>query len=192
MNLAVVGIADCRFASHPDEVLVTYALGSCVAVAAWDPVARMGGLLHYMLPEGALDKDKARRTPHMFADTGIPLLITELCAMGAVRSRMVVRLAGGAVVMDEQGIFNIGKRNALAAKKILFKESVMVQAEALGGTVSRTVRLEVASGRCWVREGTREDRLLGERRTPLPQATPADRVRSQFPGREEGQWRSGF
>ncbi len=77
-------------------MLVTYALGSCIAVALYDPVAKAGGLLHYMLPESAIDAAKAAANPFMFADTGIPRLIEVLRAAGGEPKRMVVRLAGGA------------------------------------------------------------------------------------------------
>jgi chemotaxis protein CheD len=132
-------------------VLVTYALGSCIAVAIHDPVAGVGGLLHYMLPESAISPAKAGGNPYMFADTGIPLLFRRAYEYGAEKRRLVVRVAGGAQVMDSEGIFNIGKRNYLALRKVLWKAGVLVQAEDVGGNVPRTVRLEVGSGRFWLR-----------------------------------------
>lgn len=149
--LVVVGMADCRVSGEPGDVLVTYALGSCIAVTAHDPVTRVGGMLHFMLPESAIDPDKARLNPWMFADTGIPLLFRTLCRLGALQRRLVVCAAGGAQVMDEQGIFNIGKRNALALRKLLWKSGAMLREEDLGGSVSRSVRLEIGSGRCLLR-----------------------------------------
>src|SRR5580698_4934175 len=147
----VVGIADCQVSKSPDQVLVTYALGSCIAVAIHDPVAGVGGMLHYMLPESAISPAKAGENPYMFADTGIPLLFRRAYEFGAEKRRLVVRVAGGAQVMDREGVFNIGKRNYLALRKILWKAGVLVQAEDVGGTASRTVRLEVGSGRFWLR-----------------------------------------
>jgi chemotaxis protein CheD len=87
----------------------------------------------------------------MFADTGVPLLFRRAYALGADKRRMVVRLAGGAQVMDAAGVFDIGRRNYLAARKILWKAGVLVQGEAVGGTASRTVRLDVATGTMWLR-----------------------------------------
>jgi chemotaxis protein CheD len=149
----VVGISDCKVSNDADSMLVTYALGSCIAVALYDPVVKLGGLLHYMLPEGALDTQKARQNPYMFGDTGIKALLEAVRAAGAQPRRMVVRLAGGAQVLDSDGVFQIGKRNYLAARKTLWKAGVLISAEAVGGEVSRTTRLELATGRMWVREG---------------------------------------
>ncbi len=139
-------MADCRVSNDPESVLVTYALGSCIAVTIHDPVAAVGGLLHFMLPESGLDRAKARDNPFMFADTGITLLFHSAYQLGAEKQRLVVTAAGGAQMMDQQGVFNIGKRNYLAMRKIFWKAGVLVQAEEVGGLASRTVRLEVASG----------------------------------------------
>jgi chemotaxis protein CheD len=163
LSVVTVGVADCRISHAHEDVLVTYALGSCVAVAIYDPVARVGGLLHYMLPESALDPLKARDNPYMFADTGIPLLFRRSYEQGADKRRLVVNIAGGAQVMDEAGVFNIGKRNALALRKILWKAGVLIRSEAIGGSVSRTVRLEMGTGRVWLRtEGLQEMEMLSK------------------------------
>jgi chemotaxis protein CheD len=133
MANVVVGVADCQISKSRD------------------PVAGVGGLLHYMLPESAISPAKAGENPYMFADTGIPLLFRRAYEYGAEKRRLVVRVAGGAQVMDSEGIFNIGKRNYLALRKVLWKAGVLVQAEDVGGNVPRTVRLEVGSGRFWLR-----------------------------------------
>jgi chemotaxis protein CheD len=152
VNNVVVGIGDCQVSKDPDSVLVTYALGSCIGVMIHDPVSGVGGLLHFMLPESSLDPSKAEKNPYMFADTGIPLLFRTAYHLGADKKRLVVTVAGGAQMMDTQGTFNIGKRNCLAMRKILWKAGVMVAAEHLGGMVSRTVRLEVRTGNVVLRE----------------------------------------
>jgi len=157
VSAQVVGISDCKVSWDPEDLLVTYALGSCIAVALYDPVAKVGGMLHYMLPDSALDANKAQQNPYMFADTGIQRLIAAVKSKGAQPPRMVVRLAGGAQVLDSHGTFQIGKRNYLAAKRILWKAGVLIAAEAVGGEVSRTTRLEIATGRMWVREGAGVD-----------------------------------
>jgi len=156
----IVGISDCKVTRDAESVLVTYALGSCIAVAMHDPVTKVSGLLHYMLPESAIDAGKAQQNPYMFADTGIPSLIDALKAAGGDGKRMVVRLTGGAQVLDSQGVFQIGKRNYLAARRILWKAGILIAAEAVGGEVSRTTRLEVGTGRLWVREGGGIEREL--------------------------------
>jgi chemotaxis protein CheD len=163
MNSIVVGISDCKISDDPEAVLLTYALGSCIGVAAHDPVRGVAGLLHFMLPDSTLDEAKARENPCMFADTGIPLLIDQLCARGAERRRLVIRIAGGAQILNGTELFQIGRRNYLAARKLLWKAGILVAAEAVGGEVSRTVRLEVKTGRTFVREGT-IDKTMAERR----------------------------
>jgi chemotaxis protein CheD len=152
MNTLVIGIGDCQVCNEASSTLVTYALGSCVAVIVHDPVAGVGGLLHFMLPESTLDPAKAEKNPFMFADTGIPLLFRTAYQLGAEKKRLVVTVAGGAQMMDTQGTFNIGKRNCLAMRKILWKAGVLVQAEHLGGMASRTVRLEIRTGKVMLRE----------------------------------------
>jgi chemotaxis protein CheD len=147
VTLLTVGVGDCKVSNAADIALATYALGSCIALAIYDPVAAVGGLLHFMLPESSLNPAKASENPFMFADTGIPLMFHTAYRAGAEKRRLVVWAAGGAQVMDEGGVFNIGKRNNLALRKILWKAGVMIHGEEVGGTTARTVRLEVATGR---------------------------------------------
>jgi chemotaxis protein CheD len=147
MALLVVGIGDCKVSNDPCDVLVTHALGSCIAVVLYDPAAKVAGLLHYMLPESGLDADKAEKRPFMFADTGIPMLFDRALQLGASKSRLVVMAAGGAQMLDPNGTFNIGHRNHLAMRKVLWKCGLIVHKEDVGGTCSRTVRIAVATGR---------------------------------------------
>jgi chemotaxis protein CheD len=149
----VVGMADCRIGDAPGQVLATYALGSCIGLAVHDAAARVGGLLHFMLPDSTIDRGRSRDNPWMFADTGIPMLLERLCARGASMRRLTVRAAGGASMMDPDNVFDIGRRNYLAMRKILWKAGVMVHGEAVGGVRSRTVRLEIDSGKFLIQEG---------------------------------------
>jgi chemotaxis protein CheD len=160
MKNVVVGVSDCKLCGDTESTLVTYALGSCIAVSIYDPALRKGGMLHYMLPESSIDPEKGRQNPNMFADTGIGRLLKAASDMGMNLRRLVVHLAGGAQVLDPQGTFQIGKRNYLAAKKILWKAGVLIAAEAVGGEVSRTVRLEVGSGKFWIRESAGAEKEL--------------------------------
>jgi chemotaxis protein CheD len=148
----VVGMADCRIGDAPGQVLATYALGSCIGLALHDAKAGVGGLLHFMLPDSTIDRDRSRNNPWMFADTGIPLMLERLCARGASKRRLTVRAAGGASMMDQENVFDIGRRNYLAMRKILWKAGVLVHGEAVGGVRSRTVRLEISSGKFLILE----------------------------------------
>lgn len=145
MNL-VVGVADMKVSDNPDGMLVTYSLGSCIGIAIYDPAARVAGLLHFMLPESQLDKSKAEKNPFMFADTGIPRLFKSAYQLGATKSRMRVIAVGGAQVLDQQGFFNIGKRNQLAVRKIFHRNNVMIDYADLGGNGNRTLRMAVKDG----------------------------------------------
>jgi chemotaxis protein CheD len=147
----IIGVADCRVSNDAEDVLVTYALGSCIAVSVYDPLTQVGGLLHFMLPEASGDARKTGKSPWMYADSGIPMLFREAYQKGADKRRLRVHLAGGAQVMDPDGVFNIGQRNCLAARKILWKAGVLVHGQETGGSTPRTVRLDMASGRFFVR-----------------------------------------
>ena len=153
MAEVIVGIADCRVGNVPGQVLVTYALGSCIGLAVYDPAVEVGGLLHYMLPDSAIDSGRGRENPYMFADTGIPLLLQAVYAQGASKRRLVAQAVGGAQMMDPQNVFEIGKRNYQALRRILWKSGILLQSEAVGGMQSRTVRLEIGTGRVWLQEG---------------------------------------
>jgi len=154
MSLVVVGVADCRISKSPDDVLITYALGSCIGMAVYDPTATVGGLLHFKLPDSAIDPERGRENPYKFADTGIPLMLENLAREGARSRRLVVRIAGGAQILDPAGVFDIGRRNHQALRRILWKAGILVQAEAVGGVQSRSLRMEMNSGRLWLRLGS--------------------------------------
>jgi chemotaxis protein CheD len=150
MNV-VVGVADCQVTNDPSNVLVTYALGSCVGVAIYDPVAKVGGLLHFMLPSASADAVQNGKSPYMFADSGIPMLFRSAYEKGAQKGRLRVKVAGGSQIMDAEGVFNIGQRNCLAMKKIFWKAGVIVHAEDTGGAKPRTMRLEMGTGRVLIK-----------------------------------------
>ncbi len=143
----IIGVADLAVSNNSGEELITYSLGSCIAVVIYDPTVKVGGMLHYMLPESSMDPEKAKKNPAMFADTGVPSLFKQSYQLGASKKNMVVKVVGGAQIMDENGVFNIGKRNYLALRKLFWKNNVMVSAEHVGGNVNRTVRLDLCTGR---------------------------------------------
>jgi chemotaxis protein CheD len=136
--------------------LITYSLGSCIGVALWDPVVKVGGMLHYMLPDSQLSPDKARANPAMFCDTGIPRLFRAVYELGATKNRLVVKVAGGSQLLDDNGTFNIGKRNYLALRKIFWKNGVMIKAENVGGSISRTLTLSIATGVVTIKSRSQE------------------------------------
>ena len=148
-----VGLGALDATDDPGAVLVTHALGSCVAVIAWDAGRRVGGMLHFQLPSSALDPARAAASPGTFADTGIPALFERMYALGARRADIAVKVAGGAAF---HGALDVGRRNLVAMRKIFWKAAVLVSAEDVGGERSRTVRLFVDTGRVTVRSGSDE------------------------------------
>jgi chemotaxis protein CheD len=141
-----VGIADMKVSTDADDVLVTYSLGSCIGLAIYDPLVRVGGLLHYMLPDASINPKRAQDNPYMFASTGIPLLFNACYKHGADKKRLIVKVAGGSQIMDDSGVFNIGKRNYAILRKMFWKNKILIAAEDVGGTSNRTMYLHLADG----------------------------------------------
>lgn len=151
MTLHTVDLAELKVSDDPDVALVTYGLGSCIALVAHDPVRRVGGMLHYMLPQASVSPEKAAARPGMFADTGVPLLLQAMVRQGCSPGRLTLKAVGGARCYDALAGFDIGRRNYLMLRKLLWRAGLLTAAEDVGGSRSRTVRLEVGSGRVTVR-----------------------------------------
>ena len=143
-----VGIADLKVGREP-AVLITIGLGSCVGVTLYDPVHKIGGLVHVMLPRmGEFSKSGGK--PAKFADTGIPLLLEEVLRLGANRRMLEAKLAGGAQMFtgaDKKFRFDIGERNVEVAREVLKNLGVRIVGEDVGGNRGRTMILETTTGR---------------------------------------------
>jgi len=150
----VIGIGEFAVSNRPGDVIVTHALGSCIAVCVFDPRAGVAGMLHFLLPESSINPDRARAQPGVFADTGIPLLLDAASQYGLSKTRTIVTLVGGAE-MTQQTVssFATGRRNALAAKNVLWRAGVFVSGQEIGGSGARTLYLSVADGRMEVHNG---------------------------------------
>jgi chemotaxis protein CheD len=147
----VVGVGDLAVSNNPAALVVTYALGSCIGVTIYDPVAKVGGLLHFMLPSAELNQDKAQANPAMFGDSGIPMLFRACYDLGAKKERLIVCAAGGAEVLADEGHFKIGSRNRTLLRKIFWKNSILLAADETGGSSSRTLSLSMTDGTVTVR-----------------------------------------
>lgn len=147
MKELVVGIAEIQQSSDPDCAIVTYALGSCIAVTLYDPVRGAAGMIHYMLPSSTSGPAKAAARPGMFADTGVPLLFEKMYGLGCKKENLVIKVAGGGKLYEDNGTFSIGERNYTVLRKMFWKVGVTIAAEDVGGAKSRTVRLFVGTGR---------------------------------------------
>ncbi len=149
MNDIIVGMADFKIARGPAK-LVTLGLGSCIGVAVYDPVSKVGGLAHIMLPDSkSTGRDEVVTNPAKFADTGIEKMIKQLITRGATRSRMVAKLAGGAHMFNFKNATNvmkIGENNYEAVKKVLKENRVQIISEDCGSNYGRTVTLDLSNG----------------------------------------------
>ena len=140
-----VGIGDMKL-SRGDGTIITYALGSCIGISFYDPVIHLGALLHIMLPARFNATD-----PNVFkhADSGIRETLRKLSAFGMVKSRMVVKIAGGAKMFEISGnsdFGNIGQRNTESVKKVLREEGMRISGEDTGGSYARTMVLNLVTG----------------------------------------------
>ena len=154
-----VGIADMKM-TRQEGVLITYALGSCIGVSFYDPMIKLGALLHIMLPEKSGAKDG---NVFKFADTGIRETLRKLTAFGGSKSRMVCKIAGGAKMFEMKGgggLGNIGERNSQNVKRILMAEGLRVTSEDVGANYARTMLLDVATGNVYVRSAGKPEKML--------------------------------
>lgn len=154
MNIVTVGIGELAVSADRSAVIITHGLGSCIAVIAYDPRRRIGGMLHFQLPSSALSHDRAAQAPGTFADTGIPLLFEKMYALGCRKEDIVVKAAGGGNFHDDNGTFDIGRRNHTMMRKIFWKAQVLVSAEDVGGSKSRTARLYLDTGQVTIQSGS--------------------------------------
>jgi len=142
----VVNVSDARASNDPADVLATYSLGSCIGVALYDATSRVGGLLHFQLPSSTIDPNRAAQSPLMFADTGMAHLLAQMEKLGAQKRRMKVKLCGGAQMLNDNNLFNIGRRNHAAIRKVLWQQGMLIDGEDVGGNSPRNMYLSLADG----------------------------------------------
>lgn len=160
MNKQVtVGIADMKFARQ-EGVLITYALGSCVGISLYDPMIKLGALVHIMLPE-----TYGRNESNLFkyADTGLAETFRKIEIMGARKIRLTAKIAGGAKMFESQGssaLGNIGERNIISVKEILRGQGIRLAASDVGENYARTMSFDVSTGVVKIRTYGREEIVL--------------------------------
>lgn len=147
MSQKVVSISAMEVSRSPADVLVTYSLGSCIGVTAYDPQTRVGGLIHCLLPHGGVSPEKAAANPHMFVNTGVVDMIKTLLKIGASRERLIIKAAGGAKMMRVNNMFDVGARNAAAVQKLLQYNKMRISGSDFGGSIPRTMYLYMDTGR---------------------------------------------
>lgn len=156
MKTTVVGISDMKVSNNLEEILITYSLGSCLGVIIYDPTVRVAGMLHSMLPLSKIDPHKAKASPYMFVDTGIPMLFKEAYRLGAEKKNIIVRAVGCSSLLDEKGFFKIGERNFTVLRKLLWKNNILIEKQDIGGTQSRTASIAVENGAVKIKSGGKE------------------------------------
>jgi len=165
-NIRVVPVGEMVSSAAPDDVLVAYGLGSCVVICLYDPLARIGGMLHALLPTQP-DGVRHQNSPTRFVDQGTPLLIDALLGLGARRTRLQTYLCGGAQMIFTPNLddgLNVGDRNVLAAQVALQAAGLRIQAQATGGNIGRTVRLYMATGQVTVKTMEHDEKTLNVKR----------------------------
>ena len=149
MSHLILGVGDLAATAQQGEAIKTIGLGSCVALIVLDSATRCIGMDHIALPDSSISPERARDKPGHFADTGVPALLEAMKRAGSKMNPrdIIVKLVGGANVMDLNNTFNIGKRNVTAIKKALWKFGLGAVVEDVGGHISRTVIVDVDEGR---------------------------------------------
>lgn len=141
----VVLVGDMKVGKEGDTI-VTYALGTSLGLIAYDPVAKVGGLLHAMLPLSRSDPQKANSNPYIFVDTGVPKLLEEITNMGGDKSRLILKAVGCSRPEGDNEMFKIGERNYSVLKKLLWKNNILLESEEIGGTANRSLRFNLSTG----------------------------------------------
>ncbi len=155
----VVNVSDAKVSADPSDVIVTYSLGSCIGVCLYDTDKKIGGMLHFQLPESNINPERAQENPFMYADTGMKILVDKMISMGANKKRMQVKIAGGAAMDSGPKGFDIGKRNHLAIRKMLWKNGMLINSEDVGGSSPRNLYINIENGAVTVRSNSLEKNL---------------------------------
>jgi chemotaxis protein CheD len=160
-NVITVGLGEAVISRNPEDVLVAFGLGSCLGIAFYDPLMKIGGLLHAVLPEYVIN---SHAPGERFVDTGIENLLKQMAAAGAIQASLQIRMVGGANMLVSSELsrtFDIGTRNLAAAYKTFERLRLKLACQEVGGNTGRTVRLYVADGRMTVRSIGGAERELG-------------------------------
>ncbi len=147
----VVSISAMEYSRSPADVLVTYSLGSCIGVTAYDPQTRVGAMIHCLLPHAGVSPDKAAQNPFMFVSSGVVEMIKTLLKIGASRERLIIKAAGGAKMMRVNNMFDVGARNAETLLKLLQHNRMRLAGQDFGGSIPRTMSLQMETGKVLIK-----------------------------------------
>ena len=156
MNNIFIGIGDFSFSKNPNDILKAMGLGSCVSIIAYNKKTQFGGLMHIALPDSTVNTAKSKEKPGYFADTAIKILLDNIKKNKQPINQLWIKLVGGANVLKTNTNFDIGKRNALTIKKLLWKNNLGVIKEDIGGTMPRTVQFSISTGQIIINSGQKK------------------------------------
>ena len=155
-----VGMADLNICSSPDAI-TTLGLGSCVGIVLYDPVLKIAGLAHIMLPDST--QIRSNENIAKFADTGLEELLRQLIQKGAQKSRIIAKIAGGAQMFafsGENAMLRIGERNVEATKKKLDEFGIRIIAEDTGNSYGRTIEFYPETGELLIKSVGKEQKII--------------------------------
>ncbi len=160
--MITVGVGDLKFGNLSDEALITYALGSCVGISAYNPILKRGAMLHAMLPSAAEYKDKSAENPFMFVDSGLNALFSKLCQSESEKRKLIICAAGGSSpnAREKEDFFKIGMRNITILRKILWSSSISLKGSDFGGYEARTMVLNLGNGEVTIKMNGIEKKLF--------------------------------
>ena len=145
--MTAVNFSELKISANTAETLVAFSIGSGIGVSMHDAVAKVGGLLNFVLPDSSkIWSERENRFPYMFADTGLLAFLEALNNVDAKTKRLKVVIAGGAQILDQTSDFNIGLKNHQALISILSRKNLTIQHEDIGGSQRRTLCLDIDSG----------------------------------------------
>ncbi|URA10367.1 chemotaxis protein CheD [Thermospira aquatica] len=147
MSEKVIGIGEWAISDNPEDKITTYALGSCVALIVYAKKYKIGAMAHIALPSSHIDPARSDNQPAYFADRAVKLILDAFTSRNIPPKELEVKLVGGAQMLDPNGIFDIGRRNVLEIKKLLWQNMLAPRAEDVGGSFSRTVSLFIDDGK---------------------------------------------
>lgn len=146
-----IGMGEMKISESPAK-LITRGLGSCVAITLYDPVKKIGGMAHAMLPD--IEKVKLKSNPIRFVNYIIKKIVEDLEKQGCSKERLVVKLFGGAHMfgfITSESILNVGEKNVSTAKAVISELGLKLSVEETGGTFGRTTEFNLETGKVLIK-----------------------------------------
>ena len=151
-KIKVVGISEMKISKNPEDLLVTYSLGSCIGLTLYDPLNKIGAIIHCMLPVSKMNTTGTKK-PCMYVDKGVVALLESVFCLGVRKKNLIAKVAGGASRFDDS-MFKIGERNYAVLRKILWRNDILITSEDVGGNDSRTLSIDIGTGVTTVKYGS--------------------------------------